>query len=452
MSHVAVRQRAPQGPPGYPILGHIPAFLRDRLGFLSSCAAEYGDVVKLRIGEPTFLLNNPDDIKHVLFTKAYNYDKTPRLASTRGRRLSGKGVLTSSGAVHLRQRKMMLPVFYRKTIEGFADVIVSNTKGLLEHWESGTEPNITSALTALTLRNIINTVLGPRFEHTDQLARDIAIRKRYMEHVFFSLIPAWVPTRLGFAHRTALTRIDRTINQAIQQRRRGPTSSDDMVSLLIAATYDDGSVMSDEQVLDEARMVLVTGHETMGEGLGWTLHLLAEHQEVEAKLLAEIADVCGDRSPSIEHVPKLHYTAMVLAEAMRLYPPTWIIVRIAREDDTLPGGARIAAGSKIYLCQYVTHRDARYWPDPGRFDPERFSETAKRDRLPLAYFPFGAGARLCLGESFAKMQGALVLATIAQSFAFHSVPGRKIELEPRMTLRPRNGIRLRVERRPQVGK
>lgn len=395
-------------------------------------------------------MNNPDDIKHVLFTRAYNYDKTPRLTSAKGRRLSGNGVLTSSGAVHLRQRKMMQPVFYRKSIEGFADIIVRNTKELLEHWESGTVPKISSALTALTQQNIINTVFGSRFEHSDELARDITIRKRYMEQVFFSLIPAWVPTRLGFAHRMALKRIDRIIDRTIQQRRRGPSSSDDMLSLLIAATYDDGSVMSDEQVLDEARMVLITGHETMAEGLGWTLHLLAEHPEVEEKLSAEIADVCGGRSPSIEHVPKLHYAAMVLAEAMRLYPPTWIIVRIAREDDTLPSGARIAAGSKIYLCQYVTHRDARYWPDPERFDPERFSETGKKDRPPLAYFPFGAGSRLCLGESFAKMQGALVLATIAQSFEFHSVPGRKMELQPRMTLRTRNGIRLRVERRPQV--
>jgi cytochrome P450 len=450
MSQAASRQDAPLGPPGYPLIGHVPAFLRDRLGFLSNCAANYGDVVKLKIGEPTFLLNDPSDIRHVLFTGASNYDKTPRLTSARGNRLSGKGVLTSSGAVHLRQRKMMLPAFYRKTIEGFGDVIVRNTRELVGRWESGSELKIAQTMMALTLQNIIHTVLGPDFEHSDELAGDITIRKRYMEHVFFSFIPEWVPTLLGFAYRAALARINRTLEEAIQQRRRVPVSSHDMLSLLIAATYDDGSVMSDEQVLDEARMTLITGHETIGEGLGWTLHLLAEHQDVEAKLFAEISDVCNGSLPTVEHLPKLPYTAMVLAEAMRLYPPTWIIVRIAREDDTLPSGARISAGSKIYLCQYVTHRDARYWPEPDRFDPERFGETAKKDRPPLAYFPFGAGARLCLGESFAKMEGALVLATIAQSFAFQPVTGGRIELEPRMTLRSKRDIRLRVRRRPQA--
>jgi cytochrome P450 len=244
-----------------------------------------------------------------------------------------------------------------------------------------------------------------------------------------------------------MERINRTIDQAVHDRRGNAVIPNDLLSLLIHATYDDGTGMTDKQVGDEARTLLVTGYETIGEALAWTWYLLARHQEVEAKFLAEVDEVLEGRPPRVEDVQKLCYTGMVLAESMRLYPPTWIFIRMARQEDTLPSGVSIPAGSKLYLCQYVMHRNPHYWPNPEHFDPERFSEAAKKERPQFAYFPFGGGARVCIGESFAKMEGALVLASIAQRFKLTLAPGQTVVPEPKMTLRPRNGIRMRVEQR-----
>ena len=434
------------GPRGYPLVGHIPAFLRDRLGFLSDCAARYGDVVRLRIGRPTLLLNNPDDIRHVLIANGSNYEKTPRLTSARGRRLSGSGLLTGTGAAAQRQRKLLRPVFSRKTIDSLAASFVRNTQALLERWPDRGELDVAPPMMALAQNNILDAVLGASIDDRDRLARDLTIRRRYMEQFFFSPFPAWWPNRVGLAYRSAILRIDAMLDGAIQQRRRNDQSADDLLSLLVAAKHDDGAGMTDAQVRDEARTLLITGYETNGEALAWTLHLLAKHSEIEARLHAEVGALCGRRPPSVDDVPKLRYTAAVLAESMRLFPPTWIIVRIAVADDMLPSGAPVAAASKIYLCPYVTHRDPRYWSDPDRFDPDRFGDAAP-SRPALAYFPFSAGARVCLGESLARMESVLVLATITQSFAVTDAGGHGIELEPRMTLRSKSGVRVQLGRR-----
>ena len=439
---------APLGPPGYPIVGHLPDFLRDKLGFLSRCAAQYGDVVKLKIGEPTFLLNNPEDIKHVLVINPDNYDKSPRLTSPGGRRLSGEGLLTSLGAAHLRQRRMMQPVFHRKSIESFAETITGGVQEMLAGWKSGANLNIADEMMALTQQIIIRTLFGARFDDRSmELAGAITTRKRYMERAFFSPFPEFLPSRIGREYRKAMQRIDSTIDRAIHERRGGAVVPNDLLSLLIHAAYDDGTGMTDKQVRDEARTLLITGYETVGEAMAWTSYLVARHQEVEEKLFAEVDEILEGQAPRAEDVPKLRYTAMVLAESMRLYPPTWIFIRMARKDDLLPSGVTIPAGSKVYLCQYVTHRNPRYFPQPEHFDPERFSETSKRERPLFAYFPFGGGPRVCIGDSFARMEGVLVLASIAQQFRLTLAPGQTIVPEPRMTLRPRNGIMMRIQQR-----
>ena len=448
MTSIATGQTMPVGSPGYLILGHLPDFLHDKLGFLSTCAANYGDVVLLKIGEPTFLLNNPDDIKHILVANPENYDKSPRLTSVRGKRLSGKGLLTTLGAAHLRQRRMLQPVFYKKTIESMAEVMTSTTAEVLAGWKSGTELNIAHQMMELAQRNIVRAVFGADFaDESKEFAEAITTRRRYMERVFFSPFPEWMPSRIGRAYRKAMMRIDETIYHAIRERRESATRSNDMLSSLIRATYDDETGMTDKQVRDEAMTFLITGYETIGEALAWTWYLLARHQEVEAKLVAEVNTVVGGRPPCVGDVPKLRYTGMVLAESIRLYPPTWIFIRMARRDDTLPSGATIPAGAKLYLCPYVMHRNPHYFPQPERFDPERFSEPVKKQRPQFAYFPFGGGARVCIGESFAKTECVLVLASIAQRFKLTLVSQQTIVPEPKMTLRPKNGIRMRVEHR-----
>ncbi|WP_342347356.1 cytochrome P450 [uncultured Nitrospira sp.] len=438
------------GPAGYPILGHIPAFLWDRLGFLSRCAAEYGDVVKLKIGETTFLLNNPEDIKHVLVTHSDNFEKGPRLTSSKGKRLSGEGLLTSLGSAHLRQRKMMQPVFYRTSIKAFAETMTRGVEQRLARWKCGTELNIGDEMMALAQHNIIKTVFGPDFEdESGELARAITTRKKYLEHVHFSLLPfsEYLPPKLRREYQQARKRIDATITREIDKRRVAPEASHDMLSLLMHAKYDDGTGMTDKQIRDEFLTLFSAGYETIGEALTWTWYLLSRHPEVEARFLDELREVLRGRVPGFDDVSKLPYTAMILAESMRLYPPTWIFIRMAREDAVLPSGFTIPAGSKLYLCQYVMHRNARYWPNPERFDPERFAEPAKKGRPQFTYFPFGGGIRVCIGEAFAKMECILALTSIAQRFALTLVPGQTVVPKPHMTLRPRNGIMMRIHKR-----
>lgn len=439
-----------RGPAGYPLVGNLPEFLYDKLGFLSRCAATYGDVIKLRIGEPTFLLNTPDDIKHVLVLNPDNYGKSPRMTSARGKKLSGEGLLTSVGPEHLRQRRMMQPVFYRKTVESFSHIITEGIREMLARWDDGMELDIGCEMMGLVQRNIVKTLLGADADDDMPALLDaITIRRLYMEHVFFSPFPEWVPSRIGWRYRRAMQCIDTIVTRAIRARRAYPTDARDLLSLLLGAKYDDGTAMTDQQVRDEVVTLLVTGYETIGEALTWTSYLLSQHPATEARFLAEVDGVLDGRRASADDLPHLGYCGMVLAESMRLYPPTWIFIRIAQEEDTLPSGVTIPAGSKIYLCQYVMQRHPRYFPDPERFDPERFTETGKKERPQFAYFPFGGGARVCIGEHFAKMEATLVLASIAQRFRLSLAPGQAIVPEPKMTLRPRNGIRMRVFRRTQ---
>ncbi len=450
MSSSCQAEHNSQGPAGYPFIGHLLAFLSDKLGFLSRCAATYGEVIKLKIGELTFLINNPEDIKHILIVNPDNYFKSPRMTSAGGKRLSGAGLLTSVGAAHLKQRRMMQPVFYRKTVENFSKIVTEGIEQMLAQWANRSELDLSLEMMGLVQRNIVRSVMGSDVDgDMPTLLEAITIRRLYMEHVFFSPLPEWVPSPIGWRYRSAMQRIDTLVYRAIHARRMRPRDAVDMLSLLLLAKYDDGTGMTDQQVRDEAVTLFITGYETMGEALTWTSYLLSQHPDIEAKFLAEVDDVLGGRMPGAEDLPNLPYTGMILAESLRLFPPTWIFVRIVQHEDTLPSGATIPAGSKMYLCPYVMHRHPRYFPDPERFDPERFTEAAKKGRPQFAYFPFGGGARVCIGEHFAKMEGILVLASIAQRFRLSLVPGQTVVPEPKMTLRPRGGVRMRVSRRSQ---
>jgi len=246
----------------------------------------------------------------------------------------------------------------------------------------------------------------------------------------------------------ARERLDATIYRMIDEHRRAGKDKGDLLSMLLLAqdTEGDGGSMTDEQLRDEAMTIFLAGHETTANALTWTWYLLSQHPEVEAKFHAEIEEVVGDRLPVAEDVPRLRYTEMILAEAMRLYPPAWLIGRRALEDYEI-AGKHVPARSLVLMSQYVTHHDSRWYPDPFRFDPERWRAEEKEKRPRFSYFPFGGGPRLCIGESFAWMEGALVLATIAQKWRLRVAPGHPVELLPLVTLRPKFGMRMLVERR-----
>jgi cytochrome P450 len=444
----------PLGPPAPPLIGHLAAFLSDKLGFLEACAARYGEIVRLQIGETTFLLNDPGDIQHVLSTNHRNYSKSSRLTSRRGRRLSGEGLLTSSGPAHTRQRRIMQPVFHRTAIAPFADVILECVEQRLAAWKPGEEVDIAADMAQLA-QQIMGGILFDLdlLGEARQLGEAIATRRRYLQYIFASLcpFPEYLPTRINHDYRAAIKLIDAAIREMIQVRRREPARHPDMLSMLIHAQSKDGVRMDDRQILDEARMLSITGYETVGEALAWTCYLLSQHPDVEQRLVAEVQEVSGGRPPCPDDLPRLRYAERVLEESMRLYPPTWIYVRTALGTDLLPSGVPISAGAKLYLAPYVMHRNPRYFPEPERFDPERFSDAAKETRPKFAYFPFGGGPRVCIGQGLAMMEGVLVLARIAQRFRLTLIPGQNIIPEPGMTLRPKHGLRMRLDARHDLG-
>ena len=437
-------QRPPRPAGRWPLIGHAPSFLRDKLGFLSRCVAEHGDVVELSIGTRTYLLNHPDDIAHILIGNHSNYGKSHRLTSAGGRRLAGAGLLTTSPNGHGPKRRLLRPLFHRETMVQFGATIVRNTRQTLAAWQDDAVFDIEEPMARLTRRNIVAALFSADTRGSAaRLDRAIVARQRYIEYVFAALLPfpEYRPMPVTIAYRGAIRTIDRFIDDAIEQRRDAPGPAD-LLSMLLAARYEDGTAMTDTEVRDEALVFSLTGYETVGEALTWTLHLLSEHPDVADEARAEIDTTLGDRPAEADDASRLPYLSAVLAESMRLYPPTWIQVRMALGDDELPSGARVPAGSKLYLSQWVTHRSPQHFPDPDRFDPGRFlAEPLSHPKN--AYFPFGLGPRRCLGETFANMEAPLVLATILQSGALTTVPGQRIVPQPGLILRPRRGLKMR---------
>jgi cytochrome P450 len=435
------------GPPGLPLLGHLPKYRRHRLNFLVRCAADYGDVVKLHIGTPTLLLTNPDDIKHVLITHPERYAKTLRISGMHGQQALGKGLLTSLGTEHLKQRRAMQPLFHPRAIEAFTGLIVSETQAWSQDWGEGEAINIVREIRELAQAIMIKTLFGSDYvDEGGTLAKAINVRRRYYEHILGALLPLpqYQPARILLEYRKAIKLIDAVLNQALQTRRASHQHSGDMLSGLMHIRYEDGITQSDSQIRTEALTFMDTGYETISAALTWTWYLLAQHPEIESTLAAELKCVLNRRLPVTGDAQKLPYTEMVLMESMRLYPPTWNFVRTVLKEDTLPCGATVKPGSKLFLCQYIVHHNPRYYPDPERFDPQRFSSKPDKDRPRYTYFPFGGGAHICLGETFAELECILVLATLAQRFKFVLEPDQTVELKAGLALRPQNAIWMRV--------
>jgi cytochrome P450 len=443
----AHRAPLPTEPPGYPIVGHLPPYLRDRLGFLLSCDDGSGRPVRLRLGRTAYLLTDAADVEHVLLRNFRNYTKTRRLTGSRGRRLLGRGMLTSTGASHLERRRLLQPTFGRRQTGVYGRVVGEVAEEVAAGWTDGAVLDVTAEMATLSRRVILRTLLGRRPDEAE-LERALAARERYLEYRFRSLfpLPEYVPRPLVLAHRRALGRMEDAFRAAIAERRTREGEPSDLLGHMVAARGPDGSRISDEAALEEAVVLSVTGYETVAVALAWTWYLLALHPEVEAEV-HRAADGLDGRRPEAEDLPALGYVEDVLSEAMRLYPPTWIFVRVALEPDRLPSGVEIPAGAKLYLSQYVVHRSARYYSEPERFDPSRFERGADASRPEFAYFPFGGGVRLCIGKSLALLEGVLAIASLARRHRLLLEPGPPVTAHPGITLRPREPLWMRVQAR-----
>jgi cytochrome P450 len=423
---------------------------RDPLAFLSRIARDHGDVARFRMGPvELYLVNRPEWIRDVLVTHAASFHKGRGLE--RAKRLLGEGLLTSEDPVHLRQRRMMQPAFHSQRIAGYADAMVSLTDRLSARWAPGEARDIAAEMTRLTLAIVGRTLFDADVEsEADEigaaLTTALGLFGRTFTLPYFELLDR-LPLPMNRRFERAKSRIDATIARLVAERRRRPGGTD-LLSLLVGASdvEGDGSGMTDAQVRDEAITIFLAGHETTANALAWTWYLLARNPEAEARLHAEVDAVLAGRAPSAADLPRLPWTEMVLAESMRLFPPAWIIGRRAIEPYAI-GGYEVPKDSIVVVSQWVTHRDPRWFPDPERFDPERFLPAAKEARPRFAYFPFGGGPRVCIGEGFAWMEGVLVLAAIARRWRLRLLPDQRVVPAPSITLRPRDGIRMNLERR-----
>lgn len=413
----------------------------DPINFLQRLWEQYGDAVHFRIGrQDLFFFEHPDLVRDVLVTHDRSFRKG--LALQRTKIVLGEGLLTSEGDLHKRQRRLIHPAFHRDRISGYGDVMVNCAVEARERWKDGETIDVAREMSRLTMDVVSRTLFGANVQHeAEEIGRaltDLVSMFPLLLNPFLDILIR-LPLPQVRRFQKALARLDRTIYQLIAERRRSGEDSGDLLSMLLLAqdAEADGGPMNDRQVRDEAMTLFLAGHETTANAMAWTWYLLAQNPEVERLLHEEIDSVLGHRLPTAADYPLLKYTWMVLAESMRLYPPAWGLGRFANEEVKV-GPWTVPANGLVVLAQWVTHHDSRFWPDPKRFDPLRFSEGGNRPRN--AYFPFGAGSRICAGESFAWMEGVLLLATIAQRWRFVGAP--KVEPRAFITLRPGGGIPL----------
>jgi cytochrome P450 len=327
-------------------------------------------------------------------------------------------------------------------------MMVAGTDEMLRGWRSGITLDVHQEMMRLTLDIVAKCLFTADVTQVSHVVGE-ALHVSMVQHVARAktgfLIPDWVPTAGNLRYRRAVKKLDAIIYGVLEEhRRRG--QSDDLLGMLLTARDDDGKPMTDRQLRDEVMTIFLAGHETTANALSWTLYLLAQNPEAEARLHTELDDVLGSRLPVMDDLAALRYTAQVVKESMRLYPPAWAIGRQAKEPFEV-GGYRFEPDTYVLICQYITHRDVRYFPDPERFDPDRWNEEAARKIPRFAYLPFGAGPRVCIGAAFAAMEASLLLATIAQRFRLTLDPMHRVVPLTSITLRPKSGIKMELHSR-----
>lgn len=430
---------------------------------------DYGEIVHYKIGwNHIVFLNHPDYIREILVVQNDNFIKERTVR--RSKMLLGEGMITAEGAAHRAQRQVVQPAFHRQRIPEYAAAIVGHGARMRESWRDGEQRNVAVEMMHLTLKVIADTLFATDLrEEVDELAD--AINRIMSLYNFLVMLPAaeWLvhahpPGLAAFVR--ARKRIDSVVYRMIAAHRKRMSDARDsngasLLDLMLAASSAESSdpssdpsfdpffgqtAASEKSLRDQVITIFLAGYETVANALVWTWLLLAQNPECEKRLHQEIDRELQGRVPTYDDISKLRYTEMVLAESMRLYPPAWAMGRYARADFQL-GEYFLPAKTTVLMSQFIMHRDPRYFPDPLRFDPERFSPEAKSRRARFTYFPFGAGARQCIGESFAWMEGILLLATISQKWKLSLVEGQTIEPEPLITLRPKYGLQMRVEAR-----
>ncbi len=422
------------------------------IGLFEHLAENYGDIVHYRIGRQHIVfLNDPAYMREVLVVQNDNFTKERTVRRTK--LLLGEGMITAEGASHRSQRQVAQPAFHRQRIGRYADTMVHEALLLQTSWQDGQRLDMSQEMMHLTLRivarTLFNTELGAEVKELAEAINRIMGLYNYLVALpaVEVLINLRVPGLAGFAK--AKRTVDAIVYRMIEEHRCAGSDSGDLLDMMLRASgAAPGRSAADntDYLRDQVITIFLAGYETVANALTWTWYLLSQNPEAEEKMFREIRDVLGTRPPTPDDVPSLRYVEMVFAESMRLYPPAWAMGRQARADFDL-GPYRFPAGTTVLASQYVSHRDPRRFPNPLRFDPERFAAAGRTTFPKFSYFPFGAGFRQCIGESFAWMEGVLVLATIAQKWRFRLAAGQRIKPQALITLRPKYGMAMNLEKR-----
>jgi cytochrome P450 len=427
--------------------GDFLRFRRDRVGFIGEVAARGVDIRRMKFGlRKVVQINHPDLIQDVLITNDWNFTKGPGLRSSKP--LLGEGLLTSEGELHRRQRRLVQPAFHSARLAGYAEMMVACAERTSAGWVDGQSCEMHGEMMRLTLE-----VVGQTLFSADLRADAAGIGKslgRALEA--FNVINGPWAQLFSLVRRharkmatTERRRLEAILDEVVDGHQREPERYNDMLSMLLEAHEGGGAgYMSRELLLDEALTLFLAGHETTANALTWGWYLLALHPEVRERMYAEVREALRGRTPVMEDLGRLRYTGQVFREVLRLYPPAWIIARQAVTGFSL-GTVDVAAGTIVLMSAYATQRDARFWDRPLEFRPERWAED-NAQRPKFAFYPFGAGTRICIGEQFAMMEGVLILATLAQRWVAELEPGQTIEPLARITLRPAKGIQFRLRR------
>jgi len=424
--------------------GEIRKAAEDYLGYYSNVASTYGDISLSRYPMlPVLFLNHPDYIESVLvtqyqkFTKSFDYQELHPLI--------GNGLLLSEGDFWKRQRRLSQPAFHRERIAAYSKVMAESAGRMLERWRDGETRDIHEQMMAVTLDIVARCLFQSDVTHVAHVvARTLDIgMTRYAERAKLGfLVPNWFPTLDNLRFRKAIREVESIIGFMVEQHRKtGP--ADDLLGMLLAARDEHDRPMTDRQLRDEVMTLFMAGHETTANLLSWTFYALSQNPDVECKLHEELDRVLGSRLPTLEDVPNLRYTALVVKEGLRLYPPAWAVGRQAKEAFEV-GGYSFPKNTYVLICQWIMHRDSRFFAEPHRFLPDRWTDDFSPG---FAYLPFGAGPRVCIGAAFANMEAALLLAAIAGRYRLALEPDQTVAPIASVTLRPRGGIRMRLEKR-----
>ena len=446
----------PPGPPVHPLTGNLAEFGADRLGFLLHVARTYGDFVPLRLMRGTaILLNRPEYIEEVLVTQKRHFIKARGTRSLSS--LLGNGLLVSEGSFWRRQRRLVQPAFHRDRISTYGQMMVASCERMLSDWRQGAALDLHHEMMGVTLAIVAKALFGADVSGAaGDVGRSLEVTLAHFNWRASTgfLVPLWLPLRANREFDRAKANLDKIVYDLIARRRSSSEDPGDLLSMLLAARDEAGtgipavsaaeqSGMTDRQVRDEVMTLLLAGHETTANALTWTFLLLSQNPDVDARLADELATVLGGRNPALTDLPRLPYTENVVKEALRLYPPAWIMGYEAIDDVTI-GGYPVRKGTTMFMSQWVTHRDARWFPEPDAFRPERWAEPGMKQLPTYAYYPFGGGERLCIGKSFALMEASLLLATIASRYRLVLAPDQQIAMEPSVTLRPKHGLKMEV--------